>query len=56
MSGTVVQTLRVWQQRAATRRSLRRQLEWSDSGRIEKDIGLRPGSLDREARKPFWMA
>lgn len=56
MSATIVQTLRVWQQRAAARKSLRQHIQWANAAWIERDIGLMPGSLDREAHKPFWQA
>ncbi|TBW49243.1 DUF1127 domain-containing protein [Marinobacter halodurans] len=49
--------LRRWKKRLATRHSQRREFgaaspEWL--ARMERDIGLEPGDLQRELNKPFW--
>lgn len=53
-SGTIRRTLLVWHRRAARRNALRDHLRCSDASRIEKDVGMAPGTLEREAQKPFW--
>ncbi|MDG5499956.1 DUF1127 domain-containing protein [Marinobacter sp. BGYM27] len=55
-SSAFVRTLKVWNQRSAERRSLRRDINRDNVAMIERDIGLAPGSLLREASKPFWRS
>tara|TARA_R100001460_G_scaffold9258_3_gene22488 strand:+ start:293 stop:484 length:192 start_codon:yes stop_codon:yes gene_type:complete len=55
-SSAFVRTLKVWNQRSAERRSLRRDINRDNVAMIERDIGLAPGSLLREANKPFWRS
>ncbi|MGP4842996.1 DUF1127 domain-containing protein [Marinobacter sp. 1Y8] len=53
-SSKFVRTLKVWNQRSVERRSLRRDIHRDNAAMIERDIGVSPGSLLREASKPFW--
>ncbi|MFG1497561.1 hypothetical protein ABMA57_13085 [Saccharospirillum sp. HFRX-1] len=47
-------TLNVWHRRSESRARLRTELIVMDVHRVEKDAGLTPGTLRREASKPFW--
>lgn len=47
-------TARRWLERAVRRRRLRDSLASMDIDRVERDIGVTPGSLCAEAYKPFW--
>ncbi len=55
MATQIAHTLKLWQRRAASRRAMRQHMLWSDISVIERDLGMAPGSLNREAHKPFWM-
>ncbi|WP_166261872.1 hypothetical protein [Marinobacter salicampi] len=55
VNGRLKATLVVWRQRASNRRSLRARLQWGNAVQIERDIGVVPGTLIREAYKPFWQ-
>ena len=55
MQRKILQTLKVWQHRATSRKSLRKHMLWSDTAVIERDLGMIPGSLTREAHKFFWQ-
>ncbi|WP_165495822.1 hypothetical protein [Marinobacter halodurans] len=55
MAVQIAHTLKVWQRRAASRRAMRQHILWSDVSVIERDLGMAPGSLNREAHKPFWV-
>ncbi|WP_108125649.1 hypothetical protein [Saccharospirillum mangrovi] len=47
-------TLRDWVRRHESRSRLRTELIVMNVTWIEKDLGLTPGTLRREASKPFW--
>lgn len=47
-------TLAEWHRRSESRSRLRTELIVMDVRRVEKDAGLTPGTLRREASKPFW--
>lgn len=46
--------LRLWRQRAARRRALRRALRWHFNERLMRDIGVDPITVRWEAGKPLW--
>ena len=56
MANRVIQVLEVWSQRSRQRRALREHFMCTNAQRIERDIGVAPGTLVREAYKPFWRA
>ncbi|PTY36200.1 hypothetical protein BGP77_02490 [Saccharospirillum sp. MSK14-1] len=47
-------TLSEWHRRYESRARLRTELIVMNVSRVEKDAGLTPGTLRREASKPFW--
>lgn len=47
-------TLKTWNRRHESRARLRTELIVMNVAWIEKDLGLTPGTLRREASKPFW--
>ena len=47
-------TLKEWHRRYESRARLRTELIVMNVTRVEKDAGLTPGTLRREASKPFW--
>tara|TARA_R100001440_G_scaffold12432_8_gene22037 strand:+ start:8064 stop:8222 length:159 start_codon:yes stop_codon:yes gene_type:complete len=49
--------LRTWQRRWSNRQALRHDFHGASPqwlARIERDIGLEPGTLKDEMQKPFW--
>lgn len=46
--------LKIWTRRYESRSRLRTELLVMNVAVIEKDLGLTPGTLRREANKPFW--
>lgn len=46
--------LHTWSERWERRRDLRASIATMDLDRVERDIGVPPGSLRAEAHKPFW--
>ncbi|WP_162628702.1 MULTISPECIES: hypothetical protein [Marinobacter] len=55
---TLVRRWRIWRRRAANRRALRDEFGRATPAwlaHMERDIGLEPGSLQREMNKPFWQ-
>ncbi|MGQ7272815.1 hypothetical protein [Marinobacter sp. V034] len=49
--------LRIWQRRWSNRQALRHDFHGASPqwlARIERDIGLEPGTLKDEMQKPFW--
>ncbi len=56
MSIRVIQVIGVWSQRSRQRRALREHFRCANAQRIERDIGVPPGTLVKEAHKPFWQA
>lgn len=55
MAIRVIQILEVWSQRSRQRRAMRDHFRCANAQRIERDIGVAPGTLVREAYKPFWQ-
>lgn len=51
----ILATLKTWYRRHESRSRLRTELIVMNVTRIEKDTGLTPGTLRREASKPFWQ-
>jgi len=49
----LLSTLREWRLRASTRRQIRA-LDGRTIGDLGNDLGMTPGQLAFEARKPFW--
>lgn len=50
----ILATLKTWGRRYESRSRLRTELIVMNVAYIEKDLGLTPGTLRREASKPFW--
>lgn len=56
MTIRIIRVLETWGQRAQQRRALREHFRYANAKRIERDIGVAPGTLVSEAHKPFWRA
>ncbi|WP_148861348.1 DUF1127 domain-containing protein [Marinobacter fonticola] len=55
--GGTLNILRIWRARYRNRRALRNDFGQASPrwlARMEHDIGLEPGNLQREMNKPFW--